>query len=111
MPDLFAIGDYILIAATAGAYIFTISYAGAFNWKLTTEGRTLLYVFASLAVVLTLNALARFLGTDYWGREWIRIVVYAVFLVLIVRLIYVLWANWRRRGPGLIVPTRSNSGE
>jgi chromate transport protein ChrA len=89
------LGDLIMIAAAVGAIVFAVSYSFFFNWRKTAAGRALMYFVWSLIVVFTNNTIARFAGTDYPFREWVRIVVYIGVAVTIWRLVWVLWRNWR----------------
>lgn len=89
------LGDLIMIAAAIGAVVFAVSYSFFFNWRKTAAGRALMYFVWSLIVVFTNNTIARFAGTDYPFREWVRITVYICVAVTIWRLVWVLWRNWR----------------
>jgi hypothetical protein len=92
--DRFA--DIGIIVAFAAALVFVISYATFFNWRRTPAGRALLYVFISLIAVAFLALLGRFIGPEYLGRYLLRPLVWWSVAVAMIRLVWVLWSNWRR---------------
>lgn len=103
---LLVLGDGILIVAAIGAIVFAVSYAGFFNWRKTDAGRALMYFVWSLIAVFINNTIARIAGVDYFGREWVRIVVYTAVALTIWRLVLVLWRNWRAGAAPLDIESR-----
>lgn len=97
LTDLIA--DIGILVAGAGAIIFVISYATFFNWRATPAGRALMYVFIAMASVALLAGAGRWLGPDYWGREFFRPATWWSVAVTIGHLVHVLWASWRRTEP------------
>ncbi|WP_382307261.1 hypothetical protein [Herbiconiux sp. UC225_62] len=98
MPDeiLNLIGDIEIGVAGAGAIVFGISYATFFNWRKTEAGKALMYFVWALIALFVLNALGRWTGSSYPGREIIRPTVYTGLVITVWRLVWVLWRNWRR---------------
>lgn len=100
MPEMTAIldrfADIGIIVAFAAALTFVISYASFFNWRRTAAGRALLYVFVSLIAVAFLALLGRFIGPEYLGRYVLRPLVWWSVAAAMIRLVWVLWSNWRR---------------
>lgn len=103
---LLAVGDGVMVAAVVGAVVFAVSYASWFNWRKTDAGRALMYFVWSLIAVFISNTLARFLGIEYPGREWVRLVVYVAVGAATWRLVWVLWRNWRADKPPLDIESR-----
>jgi hypothetical protein len=100
MPDtttfLDRFADFGIVVAFAAALVFVISYASFFNWRRTPAGRALLYVFVSLIAVAFLALLGRFIGPEYFGRYVLRPLVWWSVAAAMIRLVWVLWSNWRR---------------
>lgn len=65
----------VLVSMTI-AWAFVIRYGLWSPWRLTIVGRSLMYVWVSLAVVLTMITASFWLG-EYPGRMWVRLVVYS----------------------------------
>lgn len=103
------VGDLIMVTAVVGAVVFALSYAFFFNWRKTDAGRALMYFVWSLIAVFTSNTLARFLGVEYFGREWVRLAVYICVAVTTWRLVFVLWRNWQQNTPVLNIQSRNRS--
>lgn len=103
LTDLIA--DIGIIFASIGAIIFVISYAAFFNWRRTQAGRALMYVFVAMASVALLAGAGRWLGPEYWGREFFRPATWWSVAITIAHLVFVLWSNWRVREP-LDIPSR-----
>lgn len=58
------------------AWVFVIRYGFWSPWRETVVGRSLMYVWIILTVVLTLITGSYWFG-DYPGRFWIRLAVYS----------------------------------
>lgn len=101
---LYVIGDWTLPAAAFAVLAFIVSYAGFFRWRKNPAGRALMQFLIALDLVLWLNGLAVHLGPDYFGREWIRLVVYLYLFINTIRMLTVLW---RQLGNGAVTGTTS----
>lgn len=112
MPDLLTITDQIadigILVAVAAAAVFVVSYAIFFNWRLTPEGRSILYFVLALLSVAFISFLARWVGPEYWGREFFRPVTWWAVALTLVRLTVVLWTS-SRRGNSINIAPRSTS--
>lgn len=91
---LFLIADIEILVALVAAVAFTVSYASFFNWRKTAAGRAVMWVFLSLITVSGIAALARWIGPDYFLREWFRAIGWAFVAYSVVHLVFVLWSNW-----------------
>ncbi len=103
--DLFA--DIGILVAAGASTVFVISYGVFFSWRKTPAGRALMYFVLSLASVAWLAGFGRWLGPEYWGREFFRPVTWWAVAVTIGHLVGVLWSNWRVGKPGLDVTSRN----
>lgn len=106
MNFLDLIADVGVIVALIGAIVFTVSYAVFFNWRKTPAGRALMYVFLSLSAVAALVFLAIWVSPTYWGRDVIRVVTWWSVAIAMIRLVWVLWSNWRTHRPPLDLESR-----
>jgi hypothetical protein len=91
---LYVIGDIVMLLAILGTMTFTISYAAFFAWRKTPAGRSLMYFVLALDAWAIQSFAAR-LSPDYWGREWVRLVVYILIAMTVWRLVASLWRSWR----------------
>lgn len=114
MPELLEITDLIadvgIVVAFLAAFVFVISYAMFFNWRKTQAGRSLLYFVISLVAVAALSFLGRWIGQDYWGREFIRPLVWWLVAGTAIRLTWVLWTS-SRTGKSLDIESRRSHHE
>lgn len=92
--DLFAIGDLIMLVAILGALTFTLSYGTFFAWRKTPAGRSLLYFVCALDAWAIQSFVAR-VNPDYWGREYLRILVYTLIAITVWRMVFSLWRAWK----------------
>jgi hypothetical protein len=90
------IADIEILIAGVGAIVFAVSYGVFFAWRSTPAGKSLMYFVVSLVALFCLNAAGRWLGPDYWARDYVRVAVYTALLVTMWRLVVVLWRSWRR---------------
>jgi hypothetical protein len=81
-----------LISATA-AWTFSVTYGRFYPWRTNRSGRATFYLVTSLAVVLTVAALARWLG-DYPGRILLTLAVYTAIPITIIRMLVTLLRGW-----------------
>lgn len=92
---LFAIGDVLMLVALAEMVIFATSYASFFNWRKTAAGRSLMYLSLALVTWALQTSISR-MDPAYFGREWVRVVVYGVIVYAMGRLIVTLWKSWHK---------------
>lgn len=97
MPDLLNTTDLIadigIAVAAAACLAFVVSYATAFNWRLTAAGRSLMYFVVALLSVAVIAFLGRWLGPEYFGRELLRPLTWWAVAATAVRLTFVLWTS------------------
>ncbi len=110
MPDLLTITDTIadigIGVAAVACLVFVISYATAFNWRLTSAGRSLMYFVVALLTVAVIAFLGRWLGPEYFGREFLRPATWWAVAITAIRLTYVLWTS-----PSIDIPTRTTRSD
>lgn len=106
---MFLVADLTIIVCFAAAVIFVVSYATFFHWRKTKAGRALMYLFLAWIAVTVIAGLARFLGPDFWGREWFRVVGWAVVAFALINLIRVLWYNYRQGLPPLSMTPKNDT--
>ena len=90
------IADILLVVASVASWTFTVLYATRSRWRLLNAGRSLLYVFAALSIVLTQNALSVWWGTEYPGRGVFRTQMYLGLTVAVIGMLHTLWKIQRR---------------
>lgn len=97
MPDLLdytdPFADVGIGVAMFACLAFVVSYVGAFNWRLTSAGRSLLYFVLALLSVAIISFLARWFGPEYWGRAVLRPLTWWAVAITAVRLTFVLWTS------------------
>jgi hypothetical protein len=93
--------DFFLVASAAAAWTFVALYGTRSRWRLLNAGRSVLYVFVALAVVLTQNAASVYLGSAYPGRGVLRLMEYLSLFVAVAGMLHTLWLIQRseRRTP------------
>lgn len=92
-------GNIVTLIGGVGALVFTVSYGLFFHWRRTEAGRSLFYVFASIVILFLNNSLGAWLGPDYPGRVYLRLVIVTAVTITLWRLVWVLWRNWRKGDP------------
>lgn len=99
------IRDGVNSLAEAGLYFFALPaaalYIGLFvgfsDWRSTLPGRAAATAGFSVITILLVNAASLFLGPDYPGREWIRVIAYWGLGVAQLYLCYSVW-HFQRLG-------------
>jgi hypothetical protein len=81
--------NFIAGAAAVSAWMFVVVYASFSQWRTTAPGRSLMGAMAALAALLTMNTVHLITGF-YAGQTAVRIIVYTVLMVSIVRLFFTL---------------------
>lgn len=105
------IADVFILIAFSAMLIFTASYLVFFRWRKTKAGRAILYVFLSLLAVTALSLMARWVSTDYWMREWFRVVLWGLTVIAVVNLIRVLWYNFLSKSSPLSLEPRTQPND
>lgn len=100
--DLLVIVNVLIGGAGLGVIFFAASYAIFFNWRKTQSGRSLMYFVLALVSVLVLAGLSVLTHMEYFGRAWIRVVVYAAIAATVWNLSYQLWTNYKRGSSRLL---------
>lgn len=103
MPDAHALSDAIALAllwaAWGGGIVLGLSYMIFFRWYRTKAGRAFMTVIASFALLLSLNLAWRSTGDDYWGRDFLRPIAFALIAFSTLRVSWILWTGWWDRVP------------
>lgn len=95
----------VLVAISAAlAWSFVVTYGVRSPWRSTVVGRSLMYVWVSLAVIMTLITGSFWFG-EYPGRTFVRLVVYGTLPVALGKFLWVLVQVQRGRMRGEI-PSR-----
>lgn len=82
---VYLLGDVTLLSAIPALALFVLYYYFGSPWKTFLVGRSLMYFAVSLLVIIAIVTLSVWLGTDYFGREWLRLAGYLL----------VSWTTWR----------------
>ena len=90
------VGDVALLVATAVCLNFTFWYSARSRWKLLNAGRSLLYVFLALDLVLLQNSLSVWVGPEYFGRQILRAMMYTSIVVAVIGMSWTLWRILQR---------------
>ena len=80
MPPLELFAVIFLLTGMAGVVAFTLLYGLRSKWYRYTEGRALMSKSTSLAFISAFVGSSLIFG-EYPGREWIRLVLYFLFMV------------------------------
>lgn len=103
---MMAISDILILLSGATVAVFLIIYTHRFQWRSTIPGRATGYFLMSLVAVLALSGLARWLGPDYIGREYLRLLVYGSVLATSIRMLLALLSFYEAPVPeGSFLPT------
>lgn len=105
------LADVFILIAFSAMLIFTASYVVFFRWRKTKAGRAILYVFSALLAVTVLSLLSRWIGQDYWMREWFRVFGWGLVVVAVLNLVRVLWYNFVSKGGSLSLEARTQPND
>ena len=97
---------WLFLFGTAGAFVFSVSYAFFFRWTKTAAGRTLLAFMVSFDLIIVFSLVDRIFGADYWGREVILLAVVGLFALTGWSLVFVLWRRYRKGDSDITVESR-----
>ena len=106
-----AVADIFILIAFSAMLIFTASYVVFFRWRKTKAGRAILYVFAALLAVTAPSLMGRWIGPDYWMREWFRVICWGLTVIAVLNLIRVLWYNFIVGGKPLSLEPRTQPND
>ena len=101
LADIFILISFVLMV------VFTTSYMVFFLWRKTKAGRAILFTFSALLVVTLLSLLSRWIGQDYWMREWFRAIGWFLVTIAVLNLVRVLWWNFLSNATPLSLETRT----
>lgn len=76
---------------TLSAWGFVVLYALRSNWRATRAGRTVMYLAGSFAAVGSQVAVSIWLGSDYPGRDFVRLSLYYGIALTMLNLTWTLW--------------------
>lgn len=111
---LMGLSDIMILLAGVTLLVFVTIYSHRYDWRSTVPGRSTAYFLWSLIAVLVLSGLGRFLGPDYFGREWLRFIVYGSVVFTAVRMLVALLGYWNNTSsdpsePPLLADPRKNN--
>lgn len=87
--------------------MFIASYSLFFNWRRTRAGRAFMFMFLAVAALTLMGFLLRWVGPDFYLREWLRLFSWAAMAAALIRLLWVLWTGFLRGEP---VPVERKTG-
>jgi hypothetical protein len=87
---IYLAGDILLLTAIPALMLFVGFYFYKSPWNQFLVGRSLMYFAVSLLVIIATVAASVWLGTDYYGREWIRLASYLLVSITTWRLFFTL---------------------
>lgn len=87
---LLLIGDFVLLSSAPALALFVGFYYFASPWRKLLVGRSLMYFAMSLLAIVVIVLLSLFLGPEYAGREFIRLVGYGLVSFTTWRLFFTL---------------------
>lgn len=73
----------LILLAAIPAIAFPIVYAATANWRTSSLGKSLMLQGASIGLVFCLVLFNVFYGTDYPGREYIRLGVWSLLAIML----------------------------
>lgn len=82
------IGSLILLAGLPGLLIFVILYAWRSPWRSNLGGRVIMQLAVTELAVLVLAGGQAIWGTEWPGRDWIRLFIYLAMFIAFWRLAY-----------------------
>lgn len=85
---VYMLGDFANFSAIPGLILFIAVYARG-RWREFVAGRSLMYFALALAFTVLSGLLVILFGTDYFGREWVRLILFAGISASIWRLAFV----------------------
>jgi|GEM_PF-7093499 len=68
------LADWAILPAGPGMIAFVAMYFTKTHWWRSETGRAIMYLTVALLPMLLAASLLAWLGTDYPGREWLRLV-------------------------------------
>lgn len=71
---------FLIVLALAPVVIYAFLYGLTATWYRTVMGSGMFIDKASLALLLVLSSVTSFLGPDWAGREFIRVLVYGLLV-------------------------------
>jgi hypothetical protein len=87
---IYLVGDIVLLTAIPALALFVVFYYFGSPWRRLLVGRSLMYFATSLLAICVTVTLSLWLGSDYFLREWVRLVGYALVSATTWRLFFTL---------------------
>lgn len=87
---LLDLGDWILLSSAPALALFVGFYYFGSPWRKLLVGRSLMYFAMSLLAIVCIVALSLWLGADYPGRAWVRLIGYGLVSFTTWRLFFTL---------------------
>lgn len=101
-----AVADVEIIIACVLSVIFTASYMIFFNWRKTSAGRAIMYLFLSWVFLTAISLAAVLVDPGYWGRPIFRVIGWGFVIFALGNLIRVLLYNFRVKAKPLNLEPR-----
>ena len=83
----------IFLIGVLAAIAFTLLYSLKSRWYQTHAGRSVWAVFVSFTLLLIDLFASRWIGHDYAGRDWLRLIPYTLLTVSLVYMLATLLAS------------------
>lgn len=94
---LLLLGDYALLTSVPALALFVGFYYFGSPWRKLLVGRSLMYFAVSLLVICLVVLASLFFGSDYLGRDWVRLFGYVLVSITTWRLFFTLRKIQRER--------------
>lgn len=92
------VGDWLLVALTVAMCVFTLIYGFRSRWWTNVVGRIFFPEKVVMCLVLTQVSLSAVTGSNYLGRDWVRLTLYGLGALSLVGMTVVLvWIQQRER--------------
>lgn len=83
------VGTWVLLSSFPAILLFVPLYARS-RWRTTEAGRALMFQSSGMALVVTIVLLTGFLGFEYPGRPFVRIIGFSMLSIASWRLLITL---------------------
>jgi hypothetical protein len=74
--------------------LFTLIYGVLFKWWQTRAGRGIFFTMTAMSLALIRATVAQEYPHDYFGRDWLRLIVFATLPIAVSYMFYALFRNF-----------------